>query len=103
MGPFGRAMLSRAIPQPAIRELQFATSRVRATLVRQYLQSRFGLSSRDVGIVPLRGVPPAKYEQEELGRCLPRVAQAKGLCTLAFLCTSFCAAAKPPLVYQYGG
>jgi phospholipid/cholesterol/gamma-HCH transport system substrate-binding protein len=37
---------------------QFAISRVRATLVRQYLQTRFGLSSRDVGIVPLRGVPP---------------------------------------------
>ena len=42
----------------------------------------------------------AKHEQEKLGRCLPRVAQAKGLCTLVFLCTSFCAAAKPALFVE---
>jgi phospholipid/cholesterol/gamma-HCH transport system substrate-binding protein len=37
---------------------QIAASRVRAVLVRQYLQTRFVLSSRDLGIVALRDLPP---------------------------------------------
>jgi phospholipid/cholesterol/gamma-HCH transport system substrate-binding protein len=50
---------------------QLATSRVRASLVRQYLQTRFVLSSHDLGIVPLRGVPPSSTNKENWdGVCL---------------------------------
>jgi hypothetical protein len=34
------------------------TSRRRADLVREYLEARFHLLHRDVGIVPLRDKPP---------------------------------------------
>jgi phospholipid/cholesterol/gamma-HCH transport system substrate-binding protein len=37
---------------------QLATSRSRAILVRNYVHTRFQIDTQDVGIVPLRGVPP---------------------------------------------
>src|SRR4029077_20730917 len=55
---FGGALVVEGYSTTGDSRSQFATSRVRATLVRQYLQARFVLSSRDLGIVPLRGVPP---------------------------------------------
>jgi hypothetical protein len=92
--------LSRAIRQPAIREpssLLLACARLSRdscpSLPAGALWARF--SRRRNRSAP-RGTS-AKYEQEKLGRYLPRVAQAKGFCTLAFLCTSFCAAVKPAL------
>jgi phospholipid/cholesterol/gamma-HCH transport system substrate-binding protein len=56
-GPFG-AVVVEGYSTTGNTGAQLATSRLRATLVRQYLQTRFGLSSRDVGIVPLRDLPP---------------------------------------------
>jgi hypothetical protein len=37
---------------------QLRFSRSRATLVRQYLQARFQLDSRNLGVVPLKNSPP---------------------------------------------
>ena len=70
-GASGRAIVVEGYSTTGDTRTQFATSRVRATLVRQYLQIRFGLSSRDVGIVPLRGVPPPSTNKKNWdGVCL---------------------------------
>ena len=77
-GTSGRAIVVEGYSTTGNTRTQFATSRVRATLVRQYLQTRFGLDYRDVGIVPLRGVPPPSTNKKNWdGVCLvllkPRV------------------------------
>ena len=41
---------------------QLRFSRTRATLVRQYLQARFQLDPRDLGVVPLKNLPPKGME-----------------------------------------
>jgi phospholipid/cholesterol/gamma-HCH transport system substrate-binding protein len=41
---------------------QLRFSRRRAALVRQYLQDRFQLDPRDVGIVPLKNLPPKRLQ-----------------------------------------
>jgi phospholipid/cholesterol/gamma-HCH transport system substrate-binding protein len=70
-GALGRAIVVEGYSSTGDTEAQFATSRVRATLVRHYLQTRFGLDSRDVGIVPLRGVPPPSTNKKNWdGVCL---------------------------------
>jgi phospholipid/cholesterol/gamma-HCH transport system substrate-binding protein len=68
---FGGALVVEGYSATGDSRSQFATSRVRATLVRQYLQTRFVLSSRDLGIVPLRGVPPPSTNKKNWdGVCL---------------------------------
>ena len=70
-GALGGAVVVEGYSTTGDTGAQLATSRVRATLVRQYLQGQFGLSSRDVGIVPLRGVPPPSTNKENWnGVCL---------------------------------
>lgn len=70
-GASGRAIVVEGYSTTGDTTTQFATSRVRATLVRHYLQTRFGFSSRDVGIVPLRGVPPPSTNKKNWdGVCL---------------------------------
>jgi phospholipid/cholesterol/gamma-HCH transport system substrate-binding protein len=41
---------------------QLRFSRSRATLVRQYLQARFEIDPRDIGVVPLKNLPPKGAE-----------------------------------------
>jgi phospholipid/cholesterol/gamma-HCH transport system substrate-binding protein len=70
-GAFGRAIIVDGYSPTGDTGAQFATSLARATLVRHYLQARFGLDSRDVGIVPLRGVPPPSTNKKNWdGICL---------------------------------
>jgi hypothetical protein len=70
-GASGHAIVVEGYSTTGDTSSQFVTSRVRATLVRQYLQTRFGLSFRDVGIVPLRGVPPPSTNKKNWdGVCL---------------------------------
>jgi len=70
-GALGAAIVVEGYSTTGDTGAQLATSLVRATLVRQHLQTRFGLSSRDVGIVPLRGVPPPSANKENWnGVCL---------------------------------
>jgi phospholipid/cholesterol/gamma-HCH transport system substrate-binding protein len=52
-------------------------SRGRATLVRNYIHERFQLDSQNIGIVPLRGVPPPSTQKHSWnGICLVLVSQA---------------------------
>jgi hypothetical protein len=55
---------------------QLWLSRVRAILVRQYLQSHFQLDSSNVGIVAMKNAPPAGVEQNP-GRNLHRGPEEK--------------------------
>jgi phospholipid/cholesterol/gamma-HCH transport system substrate-binding protein len=43
---------------------QLAVSRGRAILVRDYLRTRFQLDNRNIGFVPLRGMPPPATQKE---------------------------------------
>lgn len=55
---------------------QFAVSRERAILVRDYLHNRFQLDNRNLGSVPLRGVPPPSTEKESWnGICIVLLTQ----------------------------
>ena len=75
LSPAGRALLNAALTENgdpltagpiviegywngAVPAEQLRFSRSRAALVRQYLQARFQLDPRDLGIVPLKNVPP---------------------------------------------
>jgi phospholipid/cholesterol/gamma-HCH transport system substrate-binding protein len=50
---------------------ELAISLNRANLVRNYVSSRFGLASQNVGTVPLRGVPPpATHKESWNGICI---------------------------------
>jgi phospholipid/cholesterol/gamma-HCH transport system substrate-binding protein len=70
-GALGGAIVVEGYSATGNTGAQLATSRVRAVLVRQYLQTRFVLSSHDLGIVPLRGVPPPSTNKENWdGVCL---------------------------------
>ncbi|MBV8819034.1 MAG: MCE family protein, partial [Acidobacteriaceae bacterium] len=56
---------------------ELSLSRNRAILVRNYLQSRFQLSSQNIGTVPLRGVPPpATHRRSWNGICIVLLAEA---------------------------
>jgi hypothetical protein len=81
IAPFGDGALGHAIVIEGYSTTgdpgtQLATSRVRAILVRQYLQTRFVLSPDGLGVVPLRGLPPPTTNKEEWeGVCLVSLKQ----------------------------
>jgi phospholipid/cholesterol/gamma-HCH transport system substrate-binding protein len=54
-----------------------AMSRSRATIVRNYLQTRFHLDNQNIGAVPLRGVPPPTTHKSSWdGICIVLLSQA---------------------------
>lgn len=56
-----------------------AISRTRAILVRNYLHNRFQIDSQNIGVVPLRGVPPPATRKESWnGICLVLLSQRAG-------------------------
>lgn len=58
---------------------QLAVSRSRAILVRNYLHTRFQLDTQNIGIVPLRGVPPpATHKASWNGVCIVLLAKSGG-------------------------
>ena len=58
---------------------QLAMSRSRAILVRNYLHTRFQLDTQNIGMVPLRGVPPRATQKESWnGICIMLLAKSGG-------------------------
>jgi phospholipid/cholesterol/gamma-HCH transport system substrate-binding protein len=56
---------------------QLALSRGRAILVRDYLHTRFQLDNRNIGLVPLRGVPPPATQKDSWnGVCIVLLTQS---------------------------
>jgi phospholipid/cholesterol/gamma-HCH transport system substrate-binding protein len=64
-----------AVSEGSADDLGLSSSR--ATLVRNYVQARFQLDSRNIGTVPLRGVPPPSSRKTSWnGICIVLLAQA---------------------------
>ena len=58
---------------------QLAVSRGRAILVRDYLHTRFQLDNHNIGLVPLRGVPPPSMQKASWnGVCIVLLTQSSG-------------------------
>ncbi|HEX4168381.1 MAG TPA: MlaD family protein [Bryobacteraceae bacterium] len=58
---------------------QLAVSRGRAILVRDYLHTRFQLDNHNIGLVPLRGVPPPSMQKVSWnGVCIVLLTQSSG-------------------------
>lgn len=58
---------------------QVAVSRGRTILVRDYLHTRFQLDNQNIGLVPLRGVPPPATQKESWnGICIVLLTQSSG-------------------------
>ena len=56
---------------------QLAMSRSRAILVRNYLHTRFQMDNQNIGVVPLRGVPPpAAHKDSWNGICIVLLSRA---------------------------
>src|SRR5450631_2236958 len=58
---------------------QQSLSRGRAILVRDYLHARYQLDDQNIGMIPLRGVPPpATHKNNWNGVCIVLLAQSSG-------------------------
>jgi len=58
---------------------QLSLSRGRAILVRDYLHARYQLDDQNIGMIPLRGVPPpATHKNNWNGVCIVLLAQSSG-------------------------
>jgi phospholipid/cholesterol/gamma-HCH transport system substrate-binding protein len=58
---------------------QLAVSRGRAILVRDYLHTRFQMDNRNIGFVPLRGVPPPATQKDSWnGVCIVLLTRSSG-------------------------